>query len=87
MLLERVMRLFSVTNDSDNAPPPERQAHELVWNREIELLGRDEVVRRIAAVSDYRNGRTGPSGFEGWSLQIEQAITQLTHRIANQDER
>ncbi len=50
-------------------------------------LGRDEVVRRMAALNDYRSGRTGPSGFEHWSQQIEREILRLTYEIADREER
>ena len=61
---------------------PERQAREEVWNREVARLGRDEVLRRLAALSDYRGGRSGPSGFEAWNLQIEHDIRMLTRELA-----
>jgi hypothetical protein len=44
-------------------------------------------VRRIAAVNDYRSGRTGPSGFEGWNLRIEREIMQIAYEIADRDDR
>ena len=56
---------------------PDQQAHDLVWDRETSRLGRAEVVRRLAALSDYRSGRTGPSGFERWSQEIERQIRAL----------
>ena len=60
---------------------PDFQAREEVLNREIARLGKDEVVRRLVAVSDYRAGRTRPSGFESWNQQIELEIINLTHRL------
>ena len=66
---------------------PDRQAYDLVWDRETARLGRDEVVRRIAAINDYRNARTGPSGFEGWNLKLEREITKLAYEIASRDDR
>ena len=66
--------------------PPERQAHEQVWNREITVLGRDEVIRRLVALSDYRNGRTGPSGFERWNRLIEGDIKALAQDISRRSE-
>jgi hypothetical protein len=66
---------------------PERQAREEVWNREVARLGRDEVLRRLAALSDYRGGRSGPSGFETWNLQIEQEIEVLTRELAKYDKK
>jgi hypothetical protein len=88
-MLGNVLGLFFRSKDSDraSAPPPDRQACDQVWNREIDRLGRDEVVRRIAAVNDYRSGRTGPSGFEGWNLRIEREITQLSYKIADRADR
>lgn len=86
MLLANVLGLFLRRKDSDQAATPDRQAYDQVWNREIGRLGQGEVVRRIAAVNDYRSGRTGPSGFEGWTLRIEREITQLAYRIADRSE-
>ena len=70
-----------------SAISPDRQAYDLVWDRETARLGRDEVVRRIAAVNDYRSGRTGPSGFEGWNQNIEREITKVAYEIASRDDR
>ena len=56
-------------------------AREHVWDRELARLGRAEVLRRLAALSDYRGGRTGPSGFESWSQQIEREILTLAHDL------
>ena len=61
---------------------PDQQAHDLVWDREMARLGRVEVVRRLAALSDYRGGRTGPSGFEQWNQEIERRISALASEIA-----
>ena len=61
---------------------PDQQAHDAVWDREMARLGRVEVVRRLAALSDYRSGRTGPSGFERWSQEIEWQISTLACEIA-----
>ena len=69
------------------AQSPDRQAYDLIWDRETARLGPDEVVRRIAAVNDYRSGRTGPSGFEAWSQKIEREITKLAYEIASRDDR
>ena len=81
------MGLFFHRKDKDQAAAPERLAYDQVWNREIGRLGQDEVLRRIAAVNDYRSGRTGPSGFEGWNLRIEREITMLAYAIADRDDR
>ena len=84
------MRLFSGwigRRDLELAIPPARQAHDLVWDREIGRLGRAEVVRRIAAVSDFRSGRSGPSGFEAWNQQIEREILRVTYEIADREDR
>lgn len=62
---------------------PERLAHNEVWDREIARLGRDEVIRRLAALSDYRSGRSGPSGFESWNRQVEAEIDALARDIAS----
>ena len=69
------------THDSGTVTP-DQQAYDLVWDRETARLGRAEVVRRLAALSDYRGGRTGPSGFERWSQEIEREIRALAHEIA-----
>lgn len=61
---------------------PDQQAHDVVWDREMARLGRIEVVRRLAALSDYRSGRTGPSGFERWSQEIDRQISALASEIA-----
>ena len=74
-------------NPHSTAQSPDRQAYELIWDRETARLGRDEIVRRIAAVNDYRSGRTGPSGFEGWTQKIEREITRLAYEIACRDDR
>ena len=87
MLLGSVIGLFFHRKDKDEAAAPARLAYDQVWNREIGRLGQDEVVRRIAAVNDYRSGRTGPSGYEGWNMRIEREITTLTYEIANRDDR
>ena len=62
---------------------PDQQAYDQVWDRETARLGRAEVVRRLAALSDYRSGRTGPSGFERWSQEIERQISALALEIAD----
>ena len=41
-------------------------------------------LRRLAALSDYRGGRTGPSGFETWNRQIESEIQELAKKLAAQ---
>ena len=87
MLLGNVMGLFFRRKDKDQAAAPERQAYDRVWNREVGRLGQDEVLRRIAAVNDYRSGRTGPSGFEGWNLRIEREIVHLTYEITDRNDR
>ena len=81
------MGMFFHCKDKDQAATPERLAYDQVWNREIGRLGQDEVLRRIAAVNDYRSGRTGPSGFEGWNMKIEREITMLTYAISDRDDR
>jgi len=81
------MGLFFRRKDKDQAAAPERRAYDEVWNREVGRLGSEEVVRRLAAVNDYRSGRTGPSGFEGWNLRIERDIMQLAYEIADRDDR
>ena len=70
----------------DNNEIADRNAAELlarehVWDRELSRLGRAEVLHRLAALSDYRGGRTGPSGFESWSQQIEREILTLTQNL------
>lgn len=87
MLLGTVIGLFFRRKAEERASAPERQAYDQVWNREVGRLGQNEVVRRLAAVNDYRSGRTGPSGFEGWNLRIEREIMQLTYEIADRDDR
>ena len=87
MLLGSVMGLFFHRKDKGEAAAPDRVAYDQVWNREIGRLGQGEVVRRIAAVNDYRSGRTGPSGYEGWNQRIEREITTLAYEIANRDDR
>jgi len=87
MLLGDVLGLFFHRKDKDQADTPDRLAYDQVWDREIGRLGHDEVVRRIAAVHDYRSGRTGPSGFERWNTQIEREITLLAYQIADRDDR
>ena len=62
-------------HDPDRSTP-DQQAYDLVWDRETARLGRAEVVRRLAALSDYRSGRTGPSGFERWTQEIEREIAR-----------
>ena len=81
------MGLFFHWKDKDQAAAPDRLASDQVWNREIGRLGQDEVLRRIAAINDYRSGRTGPSGFEGWNMRIEREITMLAYQIADRDDR
>src|SRR5262245_47034989 len=87
MLLQSVMRAFLGRRDPALAASPDRQAYDEVWNREVGRLGQDEVVRRLAAINDYRSGRTGPSGFEGWNLRIERDILQLAYEIADRNDR
>jgi hypothetical protein len=41
----------------------------------------------MAAVNDYRSGRTGPSGFESWNTRIENEIMRLAYEIADRDNR
>jgi len=69
-----------------NAVPPDQQAHDLVWDREMARLGRDEIVRRMAALNDFRSGRTGPSGYETWNQQIEREILRLTYEITDRED-
>lgn len=87
MLLGNVMGLFFRRKVEERTASPERQAYDQVWNREVGRLGQGEVVRRIAAVNDYRSGRTGPSGFEGWNLRMEREVMQLAYEIADRDDR
>jgi len=49
-------------------------------------LGRDEIVRRMAALNDFRSGRTGPSGYETWNQQIEREILRLTYEITDRED-
>ena len=84
LLFRRKERTPSKVDDSTDTNAPERQAREQVWNREVERLGRAEVLRRLAALSDYRGGRTGPSGFESWNRQIESEIQELAKELAAQ---
>ena len=81
------MGLFFHRKNKDLVAAPDRLAYDQVWDREIGRLGHDEVVRRIAAVHDYRSGRTGPSGFEGWNTRIESEIMRLAYEIADRDNR
>ena len=81
------MGLLAGWRDKGNGVPPDRQAHDVVWDREMSRLGRDEVVRRMAALNDYRSGRTGPSGYEQWSQQIEREILRLTYEITDREDR
>jgi hypothetical protein len=81
------MGLFFRRKVEERTASPERQAYDQVWNREVGRLGQGEVVRRIAAVNDYRSGRTGPSGFEGWNLRMEREVMQLAYEIADRDDR
>lgn len=87
MLLANVMGLFFRRRAEERTASPERQAYDQVWNREVGRLGQGEVVRRLAAVNDYRSGRTGPSGFEGWNQRIEREVMQLAYEIADRDDR
>ena len=81
------MKLLADWIGKRNSVPPDRQAHDFVWDREIARLGRDEIVRRMAAVNDFRSGRTGPSGFETWNQHIEREILRLTYEIADREDR
>lgn len=79
------MGLFSGRNERTEsilATAPDQRAHHEVWTREFERLGRDEIVRRLAAISDFRSGRTGPSGFETWNRRIELEIINLAADLA-----
>jgi len=87
MLLGNVLGLFFHRKDEDQAVAPDRLAYDQVWDREIGRLGQVEVVRRIAAVNDYRSGRTGPSGYEGWNMRIEREISMLAYEIADRKDR
>ena len=62
---------------------PEQQARDRVWNREVARLGQHEVVRRLAALSEYRSGRTGPSGFEEWYRQLDRDIMTLAYDLSH----
>jgi hypothetical protein len=86
-MLGDVIGLFFHRKNKDLVAAPDRLAYDQVWDREIGRLGQDEVVRRIAAVNDYRSGRTGPSGFEGWNTRIESEIMRLAYEIADRDNR
>ena len=88
-MLREVIGLFLRRKDDGHigdAGAPERRAYDLVWNREMAQLGTDEVVRRLAAVNDYRSGRTGPSGFERWNQRVEREIMKLAYEISERDE-
>ena len=85
-MLRGVIGLFRRRDQSDDSGAPERRAYDLVWNREMAKLGTDEVVRRLAAVNDYRSGRTGPSGFESWNQRIDREIMKLAYEISSRDE-
>jgi hypothetical protein len=87
-LREGLLGIFSgwkARRQTESAVPPERQAYDYVWDREVARLGRTEIVRRMAAVSDFRNGRSGRSGYENWIRQIEQEILKLTYEIAERE--
>ena len=81
------MGLLAGWKDKRSAVPPDRQAYDFVWDREMSRLGQEEVVRRMAALSDYRSGRTGPSGYELWNQQLEREILRLTYEIADREDR
>ena len=81
------MGLLAGWRDKWKGVRTDRLAHDVVWDREMSRLGRDEVVRRRAALNDYRSGRTGPSGYEQWSQQIEREILRLTYEIADREDR
>ena len=81
------MRLFAGWSSKKNTVSPDRQAHDYIWDREMARLGRDEVVRRMAALNDYRSGRTGPSGFESWNQHLEREISRLTYELTDRAER
>jgi len=78
---------WKARRQAEPAVPPERQAYDHVWDRELAQLGRAEIVLRMAAVSDYRSRRAGRSGYENWVWQIEQEILRLTYEIADRDGR
>ena len=80
------MRLLADWIGKRNDVTPDRRAHDLVWDREMARLGRDEIVRRMAALNDFRSGRTGPSGFETWNQQLEREILRLTYEIADRED-
>ena len=80
------MRLFAGWRKKDTVTP-DRQAHDYVWDREMARLGREELVRRMAALNDYRSGRTGPSGFESWNQHLEREIRRLTYELTDRAER
>lgn len=79
--------LWKARRQTEPAVPPARQAYDHVWDRELARLGRTEIVRRMAAVSDFRSGRAGRSGYENWIWQIEQEILRLTYEIADRERR
>lgn len=65
------------------AVDPQQQARDRVWNREVARLGQHEVVRRLAALSEYQSGHTGPSGFEGWYRQLDRDIMTLAYDLSH----
>ena len=65
---------------------PERLARDRIWNREVARLGQNEVVRRLGALSEYRSGRTGPSGFEGWYRQLDRDIMTLAFDLSHSED-
>ena len=81
------MGLLAGWREKKRALTPDQEAYDLVWDREMSRLGREELVRRMAALNDYRSGRTGPSGYELWSQQLEREILRLTYQIADRDDR
>jgi hypothetical protein len=58
------------------------EARKEIWAREAERLGEDEFNKRFQAVTDYRLGLTGPSGYEDWHDQFHAHIKQRAHELA-----
>ena len=91
MLWSVIARLFGREGEESAqfavANTPDRRAYDLVWDRETARLGPDEVGRRMAALKDFRSGRTGPSGFENWNQRIEGEIMRLAYEISSREDR
>ena len=84
------MRLFGQKHSENTRltdGTPVSRAYDEVWNREMARLGQNEVVRRIAALNDYKSGRTGPSGYESWNQKLEREIMRLAYEITLREDR